>query len=65
MASTQTPPKISDPDLFEKSVDAARQALQVYGPVEDREAAERVRRIGYELAAHSPYRDMPFTFHLV
>jgi Zn-dependent protease with chaperone function len=61
-AAAQT---IADPELFEKSVHAASQAVEQYGRYDDPEAEARVNRIGYELAQHSEFQKFPFTFALV
>ena len=56
---------IADPELFEKSVQAAQQAVAQYGAYDAPEELERVNRIGYELAQHSEFQKFPFTFGLV
>ncbi len=61
-AAAQT---IADPELFEKSVQAAQQAVEQYGRYDNPEALARVNRIGYELAQHSDFQKYPFTFGLV
>lgn len=57
--------EISKPDLFGKTLEAAHQALEHYGAVDDREAAKRVADVGYELAVQSDFRDFPFSFYLI
>lgn len=57
--------EISKPELFDKSLKAARQALEHYGAVEDSEALRRVADVGYELAVQSDFRDFPFSFYLI
>lgn len=64
-ASTPAEPTIADPELFEKSLDAARQALEYYGEWDDPEAAARVSRLGYELAQYTGFTDYPFQFFVV
>ena len=56
---------ISDKKLFASTLEASYQAYEFYGPVEDAETQERVRRIGYELAAQARFSDFPFTFFVV
>ncbi len=57
--------EISKPDLFDKTLEAAREALEHYGSWDDRKELRRVADIGYLLAAQSDFRDFPFTFYLV
>ncbi|MEM7588490.1 MAG: M48 family metalloprotease, partial [Acidobacteriota bacterium] len=56
---------ISKPDIFNKSLEAAAQAIEYYGTVDDPEALRRVTDIAYEIAVQSDFRDFPFTFYLV
>ena len=56
---------IANPDLFEKSLEAARQAAEHYGELDDPAEARRVLDIAYRLASHADYGDVPFTFTLV
>lgn len=56
---------IADDELFEKSLDAARQALEYYGEWQNPAAAERVADLGYRLAQYGAYPDYPFTFFVV
>ena len=57
--------QISKPELFGKSLEAARGALEHYGWMDDPEALRRVADIGYRLAAQSDFRDFPFSFYLI
>ena len=57
--------EISKPELFGKTLGAARQALEHYGAVEDTDALRRVADIGYELAVQSDFRDFPLSFYLI
>jgi Zn-dependent protease with chaperone function len=61
-AAAQT---VSNPDLFLKSLQAARQAEEQYGTYDNPDELARVNRIGYELAQQSGYTKVPFTFSLV
>jgi predicted Zn-dependent protease len=56
---------IANPDLFDKSVQAAAGAVAQYGSPDDPEALARINRIGYELAQHSEHQKFPFTFGIV
>lgn len=58
-------PTISKPDLFDKSLKAAHQALEHYSPLDDAVERERINTIGYRLAAQSDFRDFPFSFYLI
>ncbi len=57
--------EISKPELFGKTLAAAKSALDHYGPGDDPEALKRIADIGYELAAQSDFRDFPFSFYLI
>lgn len=57
--------KISEPELFEKSLEVAHHALDQYGAYDDPEQLRRINDIGYAVALQSGYTDFPFTFHLV
>ena len=57
--------QISKPELFGKSLQAARQAVEHYGAVDDPEALRRVAEIAYQVAVQSDYRDFPFSFYLI
>jgi Zn-dependent protease with chaperone function len=56
---------ISDPDLFEKSVQAAQEVMNQYGLADNPAETARINRIGFELAQQSDYQKFPFTFLLV
>lgn len=57
--------RIENPKLYQKSLEAAFQAVEQFPPVEDARALERVADIGYRLAAQSSFREVPFSFYLV
>lgn len=61
-AAAQT---IKDPELYSKSLDAARQALAEFESWDAPEQLERVNRIGFAIVEASDYRDYPFSFFLV
>lgn len=56
---------VANADLFLKSVQVARQALDQYGEYDNPAEEARVNRIGYELAQQSGYLKMPFSFTMV
>jgi Zn-dependent protease with chaperone function len=58
-------PGIANPDLFEKSLQAATEAATQYGTPDDPTQLARVNRIGYELAQQSEFQKFPFTFGIV
>ncbi|MEO7793948.1 MAG: M48 family metalloprotease, partial [Thermoanaerobaculia bacterium] len=57
---TQTP----DEELFNKSLEAAAQAVQVYGSWDNPEALARVSAIGYRVAREANYTEFPISFFL-
>ena len=57
--------RISDPDLFVKSLRATYQALAQYGTWENLAELRRVNEIGYRIAQESGYGDFPFTFQII
>ena len=57
---TQTP----DEELFGKSLEAATQAVRVYGAWDNPQALARVSEIGYRVAKESSYTDFPISFFL-
>lgn len=65
VAAHAAAPKISDPDLFAKSLNAARQALAFYGEYDDREQLARVNDLGYRVAQEADFDAFPFSFYLV
>ncbi|MES1244866.1 MAG: M48 family metalloprotease [Acidobacteriota bacterium] len=56
---------IANAELFLKSLQVARQALEQYGEYDNPADQARVNRIGYELAQQSGYTKVPFTFTMV
>jgi Zn-dependent protease with chaperone function/predicted negative regulator of RcsB-dependent stress response len=56
---------IANPDLFDKSIKAAAEAVAQYGSPDNPAELARINRIGYELAQHSAYQKFPFTFGIV
>ncbi len=56
---------ISNPDLFDKSLKAATEAVAQYGSPDNPEQLARVNRIAYELAQNSEYQKFPFIFGIV
>ncbi len=68
LASTGAPvaaQAISNPNLYEKTLEASRQALGYYGTYDNWEELLRVNRIGYEVAQQSRFVDFPFSFYMV
>ena len=65
LAAPASAQRVSNPELFLKSLQAAHQAVAQYGLIEGTEDADRVNRIGYALAKVSGYDDYPFTFAVV
>ena len=61
-AAAQT---VSNPDLFLKSLQVARQVAEQYELYDNPAELARVNRIGYELAQQSGFTRFPFTFTLV
>jgi predicted Zn-dependent protease len=57
--------QIVDHELFLKSAEATRQALEQYGLYDNPAELRRVNDIGYRVAEESGFRDFPFTFHLI
>ncbi len=51
-------------ELFQKSLEAASQAVQVYGAWDSPEALARVAGIGYRVAKEANYTEFPFSFYL-
>ncbi|HEX2254837.1 MAG TPA: M48 family metalloprotease [Thermoanaerobaculia bacterium] len=58
-------PGIKNPELFEKSLEVARRALDQYGLLDDPQEARRVADIGYRVARESGFTGYPFTFHVI
>jgi len=65
--ATQNPPavKISNEELFDKSLQVAYLTLEQYGTYDDPEELQRVTDIAYRVAQEANYAKYPFTFHLV
>jgi metalloendopeptidase OMA1, mitochondrial len=61
-AAAQT---ISNPDLFEKSLEAAQEVVTQYGIYDNPTELARINRIAYELAQQSDYQQFPYTFTLI
>jgi len=57
--------KIKNAELFETSLEVARQALDQYGVYDDKEQQKRINDIGYRVAQESGFTDFPFTFHAI
>jgi predicted Zn-dependent protease len=52
-------------ELFEKSLTVTEKALEAWGVHDDPQALERVTDIGYRVARHSGYDDLPLSFYLI
>jgi predicted Zn-dependent protease len=63
-ADTRPRVRVSEPELYEKSLQVAWHALAQYGVYDDPETLRRVNDIGYRVARESGFTDFPFTFHL-
>jgi len=61
-ARAQTP---LDTDLFGKSLEAAVEALRVYGVWDEPAVLHRVADIGYRVAAESGFAGFPISFYLI
>ena len=57
--------EIAKEDLFEKTQQAALQALTFYGRYDNPAEMQRVADIGYRIAQESKFQDYPYTFYLV
>ncbi len=64
-AGADRPIVVENRELFLKSQEAAQQALEYYGELDDPATQRRLTEIGYRLGEQSPFRKMPFTFYLV
>ena len=64
-AKAPAPPRDPAAELFEKSLQAAVEALKVYGRWDSPADLRRVAEIGYRVAQESGYRDYPITFGLI
>jgi predicted Zn-dependent protease len=56
--------KVSNPELFAKSLAAAQEAVDEYGTWDDVAALRHVADVGYRVAAASGYSDFPFSFFI-
>ncbi len=61
-AAAPVPPDVA---LFEKSIQAAAEALKVYGTWDNPQALRRVADLGYRVAAESGYTEFPISFYLI
>ncbi|MCM2269641.1 MAG: M48 family metalloprotease [Thermoanaerobaculia bacterium] len=52
-------------DLFEKSLQAAAEAIKVYGAWDAPDELARVAEIGYRVAQETGFRDFPISFYLI
>lgn len=57
--------KISNPDLFGKSIAAAQEAVAEYGTRDDVATLRHLADVGYRVAAASGYTAFPISIHLV
>ena len=57
--------EVENPDLFTKSLEAARQAVEFYGAYDDPQELRRVSEIGYRIALETDFTKYPFSFFLV
>ena len=64
-AAAETAPKITHRELFSKSLEVARRAMEQYGGAEDPAEARRVADVGYRVARESRFAGYPLTFHLI
>lgn len=56
---------IKNRDLYEKSLEVARRALEQYGVWDEPAEVRRVADIGYRIARASRYDGYPLTFHVI
>jgi predicted Zn-dependent protease len=57
--------EIGNPELFTKSLEAARQALEYYGSYDNPKELRRVADLGYRIAQETEFTSFPFSFFLV
>lgn len=57
--------KIANEELFAKSAEVSQRATEVWGVYENPEELRRVADLGYRVARHANFDEMPFTFHLI
>ncbi len=60
-----SPAKTPAQELFEKSLEAAAEALRIYGPWDAPEALDRVAAVGYRVAREANFDDYPISFYLI
>jgi len=68
LATLATPGRaqtISDADLFQKSLEAAHQALAQFGEYDAPKELERINRIGYRIVQASGFDKFPVSFFLI
>lgn len=58
-------PEVAQSDLFAKSLEAARQAVEFYGVYDNPEELKRVSEIGYRIAQETRFTKYPLSFFLV
>jgi predicted Zn-dependent protease len=56
---------VANPDLFVKSLEATRQAIEFYGSYDNPQELLRVSEIGYRIAQETRFSKYPFSFFLV
>jgi len=64
-AQTASSPTVSNPDLFEQSLQAAQEVVTQYGIYDNPAELARINRIAYELAQQSDYQQFPYSFTLI
>lgn len=57
--------KITNEELFAKSAEVSQRATEVWGTYDNPEELRRVADLGYRVARHADYDEMPLTFHLI
>jgi Zn-dependent protease with chaperone function len=65
VAAQTVAPVVSNPDLFEKSLEAAQEVVTQYGIYDNPAELARINRIAYELAQQADYQQFPYTFTLI
>lgn len=64
-AKTAPAVKISNLEMFERSLEVARSAVEQYGVYDDPRELARLNEVGYRVAAESGFTAYPLTFHLI
>ena len=64
-AAAETAPKITNRELYAKSLEVARRAIEQYGASDDRAEVRRVADVGYRVARESRFAGYPLTFHVI